>query len=572
MRTLLLADDSITVQRVIALTFADQPIRVVTCGDGRQAMERMAAERPDIVLAGTQLPSVNGYDLARFMRNKPELKDVPVLLLSGAFETVDEARLKASGANGVIEKPVEPTNVIGRVKELLGLKSEAKPATAGRLITSADGPEKKLPVAPPRAVTSTRGTPPKWEQLRDQTGLDANTTSVEDASTRSDGYLETLDAAFDTLDQQMSGRAANTKPVRNPSGPLGQSSGAADPRSPGRLSQNAASAPGNPVFEVDDDWFGGDESQARADARAGRREILDDLRDPELQAPPVEGSPAAVFEVDDDWFAEDNKGRATKADQHRMLAAEMGIHDVELPHAEPGPNAPADLDFDFGLDDIKRLQETAPPPVVIDAPAPVAETLQPVVELPANVEPADVAPPAYVEPIVVVEAPASVVAPATPAPAPQAPSALLPTSSASARYASGELRRDPAEAAFLREGGPIVPLPTLAAVAPMVADASASSRDVADDFAQLLAFEQGEHPEPPMAAASEVRVVAPEITDGMLDQIATRVADRLNAGLFGEQLKNAMTATVRDTVRDVVSETSERLVRDEIDRIKNNSK
>ena len=61
------------------------------------------------MLAGTTLPGVNGYDLARFMRGKTELQMVPVLLLAGAFETVDEARLASSGANGILEKPVEPT-------------------------------------------------------------------------------------------------------------------------------------------------------------------------------------------------------------------------------------------------------------------------------------------------------------------------------------------------------------------------------------------------------------------------------------------------------------------------------
>ena len=74
---------------------------------------------------------------------------MPVLLLSGAFETIDEARLAASGANGVIEKPVEPTVVISRVKELLGLKSDEKPATPGRAITPASVPGDKKP---PRAA------------------------------------------------------------------------------------------------------------------------------------------------------------------------------------------------------------------------------------------------------------------------------------------------------------------------------------------------------------------------------------------------------------------------------------
>jgi CheY-like chemotaxis protein len=143
MRTLLLADDNITVQRVIALTFAAEDIQVVSCNDGQQAMERMAAQPPDIVLAGTSLPTMNGYDLARFIRNQPELASIPVLLLSGAFENIDEARVVSSGASGVIEKPVEPNNVIGRVKELLGLKSEAKPAAPGRLITPGNAPKGK---------------------------------------------------------------------------------------------------------------------------------------------------------------------------------------------------------------------------------------------------------------------------------------------------------------------------------------------------------------------------------------------------------------------------------------------
>ena len=149
MRTLLLADDNVTVQRVIALIFAGEPINVVAVSDGQQALERMAAEQPDIVLAGTSLPRVSGYDLAKFMRGKAELRNVPVLLLSGAFEMIDETRLAASGANGVLEKPVEPTVVISRVKELLGLKSGEKPATPGRAITPASVPADKKPPSRP---------------------------------------------------------------------------------------------------------------------------------------------------------------------------------------------------------------------------------------------------------------------------------------------------------------------------------------------------------------------------------------------------------------------------------------
>ena len=324
MRTLLLADDSITVQRVIALTFAAEQIQVVAVGDGQQAIEKMAAHRPDIVLAGTSLPQVSGYDLAKFMRGKAEFRKVPVLLLSGAFETVDQARLADSGANGILEKPVEPTAVISRVKELLGMKSDEKPAAiAGRSVTPANAPsERKLPAAaPPRPVTSSRG-PARWDQLSAPPEPESKAQVAEEPSSRSGDYLDTLDAAFDSLDQQLSGRAPTAKPARNPAGPLGQASGAADPRSPGRTpASSTGSAPGNPVFEVDDDWFGSAESQARADARAGRREIAEDLNDPGLQAPAVPKAPAgAVFEVDDEWFAEDDKARAATQAERQELA------------------------------------------------------------------------------------------------------------------------------------------------------------------------------------------------------------------------------------------------------------
>jgi hypothetical protein len=117
---------------------------------------------------------------------------------------------------------------------------------------------------------------------------------------------------------------------------------------------------------------------------------------------------------------------------------------------------------------------------------------------------------------------------------------------------------------------PVVAAPSAPSASSAAVPPSASfSVTVADDFAQLLAYEQGEQAEPPSAPAPEVRIVAPEITPAMLDEIAARVADRLSAGSFGETLRSAMATTVRDTVRSVVSETSERLVREEIDRIKN---
>jgi CheY-like chemotaxis protein len=117
---LLLADDSITIQRVVELTFADQGVEVLAVGDGEAAIARIPVDQPDIVLADIGMPKRSGYDVAAFVKSHPDFRHIPVLLLAGAFEPVDEKRAEQVGCNGVLVKPFEPQHVISRVRELLG--------------------------------------------------------------------------------------------------------------------------------------------------------------------------------------------------------------------------------------------------------------------------------------------------------------------------------------------------------------------------------------------------------------------------------------------------------------------
>jgi CheY-like chemotaxis protein len=116
---LLLADDSVTIQRVIELTFADEDVQVLAVGDGRQAIERVQSDRPDIVLADIGMPERDGYEVAAFIKGNPQLSHIPVLLLTGAFEPIDEVKARAVGCDGVLVKPFEPQMVISRVRDLL---------------------------------------------------------------------------------------------------------------------------------------------------------------------------------------------------------------------------------------------------------------------------------------------------------------------------------------------------------------------------------------------------------------------------------------------------------------------
>jgi CheY-like chemotaxis protein len=147
---LLLADDSVTIQRVVELTFADEDVTVIAVGDGEQAIARIPTDHPDIVLADIGMPKRSGYDVATFIKKNPELRHIPVLLLAGAFEPVDDARAEQAGCDGVLVKPFEPQHVIARVRELLnGVKGSATQAAAPDVarpidkLTQADAPETK---------------------------------------------------------------------------------------------------------------------------------------------------------------------------------------------------------------------------------------------------------------------------------------------------------------------------------------------------------------------------------------------------------------------------------------------
>ena len=119
MATLLLADDSVTIQRVIELTFADEDIRVIAVGDGETAIKRIDEEHPDIVLADVGMPGVDGYQVARHVKESAAASKARVLLLTGAFEPIDEEQARQTGCDGVLVKPFEPRQLIKTVRDLL---------------------------------------------------------------------------------------------------------------------------------------------------------------------------------------------------------------------------------------------------------------------------------------------------------------------------------------------------------------------------------------------------------------------------------------------------------------------
>jgi CheY-like chemotaxis protein len=119
-RKLLLADDSITIQKVVAITLAAEDFAITAVDNGEDAVTRARDLKPDIVLADVVMPRKSGYEVCEAIKADPSLRHIPVLLLAGTFEAFDEGRARAASADGHIQKPFESQALIDKVNALLG--------------------------------------------------------------------------------------------------------------------------------------------------------------------------------------------------------------------------------------------------------------------------------------------------------------------------------------------------------------------------------------------------------------------------------------------------------------------
>src|ERR1051326_3309088 len=127
-KKILLADDSITIQKVVELTFSDGDYEVVAVNNGAKAIQKLSEMRPDIILSDIIMPEKNGYEVCEFVKSHPEFRTIPVVLLTGTFEPFDPDRADKAGCDAVVTKPFESQSLIHKVEELVNASHAAPPA------------------------------------------------------------------------------------------------------------------------------------------------------------------------------------------------------------------------------------------------------------------------------------------------------------------------------------------------------------------------------------------------------------------------------------------------------------
>ena len=138
MPSILVADDNTNIQKMVSLAFEDRGITVVAVGNGEAAVRRIPDLNPDLVLADIFMPVRNGYEVCEFVKKDERFAHVPVILLVGAFDPLDEKEARRVGADGVLKKPfVPPDPLIAMVISAL----EKNPRVVAELAKAKAAPE-----------------------------------------------------------------------------------------------------------------------------------------------------------------------------------------------------------------------------------------------------------------------------------------------------------------------------------------------------------------------------------------------------------------------------------------------
>ncbi len=198
--TLLAVDDSVTMRKVLEITFAGPDFRVVTANSPDAALQKLKSDKPDLVISDLSLDPMTGYDLCKAI--KKASPGTPVILLSSKQNAFDAAKGSAAQADDHMDKPFDTQQMIDKVKKLLSAQPAGKPAPAAALKETTPSMQAQTPAPAPRPAPATAAV------------LPANAANAASASSAPPQRAKTL-----IYNPPPAGGAAAPAPARAPAGP-----------------------------------------------------------------------------------------------------------------------------------------------------------------------------------------------------------------------------------------------------------------------------------------------------------------------------------------------------------------
>jgi CheY-like chemotaxis protein len=143
---LLVADDSITIQKVIGIIFGGDEYSLTIVDNGKSALEKAREINPDVLLIDALMPGMSGYEVAEAVRATPALAMKPILILTGSFEPFDEDQAKRCGADDFLAKPFESQQIVTKVRDLVALSAtRVQNESSGAVVVAVEEPVSLVP-------------------------------------------------------------------------------------------------------------------------------------------------------------------------------------------------------------------------------------------------------------------------------------------------------------------------------------------------------------------------------------------------------------------------------------------
>jgi len=141
---ILVVDDEIYIVHILDFSLGMEGYEVLTALDGEQALEKARAEKPDLIVLDIMMPKLDGYETCKRLKADPEVKDVPVILLSAKGRNVDQKVGFEVGADDYITKPFSPRKLVERINAILGHGTSDAGVTPRSIRTCQRGPAAKV--------------------------------------------------------------------------------------------------------------------------------------------------------------------------------------------------------------------------------------------------------------------------------------------------------------------------------------------------------------------------------------------------------------------------------------------
>lgn len=122
-KTILLVDDDLTLREMYEERMKAEGFNIIQATNGEEALKKAKEANPDVILLDIMMPKVNGFDVLKELKSNPELKDIPVIVLTALIQDVDRVQGKKLGATDyIVKSETMPGEVITKIKNAIGEK------------------------------------------------------------------------------------------------------------------------------------------------------------------------------------------------------------------------------------------------------------------------------------------------------------------------------------------------------------------------------------------------------------------------------------------------------------------